>query len=316
MFKNIQTLSFTPISVNKVGVFFSPVLRNFILQVLPGGVKLTLEATMDRKCYSYEKEKLIEGKIPVKCLGQNGEVFSEIAHIMIERIEENNRKGEKTVFILPVGPVGQYPIFVRLVKERGVSLKNCWFFNMDEYLTDEKKYIDISSPLSFRGFMEKNVYSLIPDELNIPYNQRFFPDPDNPGFIGKKIEELGGVDICFGGIGINGHLAFNEAEDVSSLEFKGRDTRVLSISRETRCANAIGDLSGAIDAMPKWAVTIGMKEIYESRKVVLGVFREWHRAVLRRALFDTPSGLFPVTLLQEHSDALILASETASGKAF
>ena len=271
---------------------------------------------MDKKYYSYPKERLGEGRIPVKCLGDSGEVFSEIAHIMVDTIEENNKKGKKTVFICPVGPVGQYPIFVRLVKERNLSLANCWFFNMDEYLTDDKEYIDSSSPLSFRGFMEREVYSQIPEELNVPESQRFFPDPKNPESVGKKIEELGGVDICFGGIGINGHLAFNEAEEVSAGEFATRDTRVLAISRETRCANAIGDLNGAIDAMPVYAVTIGIKEIIEARKVVLGVFRPWHRAVVRQAIFDEPSGHFPVTLLQNHPDALILTNNIASERAF
>ena len=66
----------------------------------------------------------------------------------------------------------------------------------------------------------------------------------------------------FGGIGINGHLAFNESQDeLTPEEFAALHTRVLAISRETRTANAIGDLSGAIDAMPKKAVTIGMAEI-------------------------------------------------------
>ena len=271
---------------------------------------------MDKKYYSYTADQLNEGKIPVKCLGDSGEVFSEIAHIMIDEIEKNNREGKKTVFICPVGPVGQYPIFVRLVKERNVSLKNCWFFNMDEYLDDDKSYIAKESPLSFRGFMERTVYSQIPEELNVPESQRFFPDPEDPDSVGRKIEELGGVDICFGGIGINGHLAFNEAEEVSAEEFAKRDTRVLAISRETRCANAIGDLNGAIDAMPIYAITIGIKEILASRKVVLGVFRPWHRSVLRQAIFDEPSGHFPVTLLQNHKDALILANNVASAKAF
>ena len=116
--------------------------------------------------------------------------------------------------------------------------------------------------------------------------------------------------------GINGHLAFNEAEEVSAEEFATRDTRVLAISRETRCANAIGDLNGAIDAMPVYAVTIGIKEIIEARKVVLGVFRPWHRAVVRQAIFDEPSGHFPVTLLQNHPDALILTNNIASERAF
>ena len=103
---------------------------------------------MDKKFFSYSKERLIaEGKIPVKCLGDSGEVFYELALEMVNQIDENNKKGEKTVFICPVGPVGQYPIFVRLVNERKLSLKNCYFINMDEYLDDDKKYISKDSPL-------------------------------------------------------------------------------------------------------------------------------------------------------------------------
>lgn len=272
---------------------------------------------MDRSVFSYSKERLIsEGKIPVKCLGDSGEVFYELALEMVNQIEENNKKGEKTVFICPVGPVGQYPIFVRLVKERKLSLNNCYFINMDEYLDGDKKYISKDSKLSFRGFMDRAVYNQIPEELNVPEENRFFPDPEDPGKILRVIESLGKVDIAFGGIGINGHLAFNEAEEVSAEEFATRTTRVLAISRETRVANAIGDLNGAIDAMPIYAVTIGMKEILMANKIRLGVFRSWHRAVLRQALFDDPSGHFPVTLIQNHRDALILANSEASKEAF
>ena len=82
---------------------------------------------------------------------------------------------ERTVFICPVGPVGQYPIFVRLVNERRLSLKNCWFINMDEYLTDDGEWIDESSALSFHGFMNRTVYSRIDPELVMPENQRIFP---------------------------------------------------------------------------------------------------------------------------------------------
>lgn len=267
--------------------------------------------------FMLKKEDLAANShIPIVTLGDAGEVFYEMALDMINHIKANNEAGKETVFICPVGPVGQYPIFVRLVNEQKVSLKKVWFFNMDEYLTDDKEYIDMASPLSFRGFMEREVYSQIPEELNVPPCQRFFPDPKDPGLVGRKIQELGGVDICFGGIGINGHLAFNEAEEVSAEEFAERETRVLAISRETRCANAIGDLNGAIDAMPVYAITIGIKEILASRKVVLGVFRTWHRAVVRQAIFDTPSGHFPVTLLQNHKDAVILANNIASAKAF
>ncbi|MBF1027832.1 MAG: glucosamine-6-phosphate isomerase, partial [Lachnospiraceae bacterium] len=61
-------------------------------------------------------------KIPILKLGDSGEVFYELALEMVEEIEKNNREGKKTVLICPVGPVGQYPIFVRLVNERRISL--------------------------------------------------------------------------------------------------------------------------------------------------------------------------------------------------
>ena len=119
-----------------------------------------------------------DAKIPLVKLGDSGEVFYEMALEMVNTIKEHNARGEKTVFICPVGPVGQYPIFVRLVNRDRVSLKNCWFFNMDEYLNDDETYIDFDSPLSFHGFMNRTVYSQIDPELVMPESQRFFPDSE------------------------------------------------------------------------------------------------------------------------------------------
>ncbi len=256
-------------------------------------------------------------KVPLCKLGDSGEVFYELALTMVSEIEKNNAAGRRTVFICPVGPVGQYPIFVRLVNERRLSLKNCWFINMDEYLTDGKEWIDESSPLSFRGFMKRNVYTKIDPELLMPEAQRVFPDPHDTGAIARLIERLGGVDIAFGGIGINGHLAFNEAQDeLTPDEFAALHTRVLPISRETRVANAIGDLNGAIDAMPKKCITIGMAEILSAKKLRLGVFRDWHRAVVRQTAYGEVSAHFPATLLQRHPDAMIYVNANAAQQPF
>ena len=263
------------------------------------------------------RELGVDARIPVVRLGDSGEVFYELALEMIGAIRQSAAEGRRAVFICPVGPVGQYPIFVRLVNRERISLKHCWFFNMDEYLNDDGTYIDRESPLSFRGFMEKNVYSQIDPELIMPPEQRVFPDPANPGAMDKRIEALGGVDIAFGGIGINGHLAFNEArEDMTAREFGALGSRVVSLSPETRTANAIGERGGAIDAMPRLAVTVGMKQILSAKKVRLGVFREWHRAVVRQAAYGPVSAHFPASLLQEHPDAVIYANAVAAGKPF
>ncbi len=188
---------------------------------------------------------------------------------------------------------------------------------MDEYLNDDETYIDFDSPLSFHGFMNRTVYSQIDPALRMPESQRLFPDPKDPGFVDRTIEALGGVDIAFGGIGINGHLAINEAQpELTPEEFGKLNTRVLCISRETRTANAIGDLNGAIEAMPKKCVTIGMAQILGARKLRLGIFRDWHRSVVRRAAYGEVSASFPASLVQNHPDARIYITRNAAEQAF
>ncbi|MEG2350403.1 MAG: glucosamine-6-phosphate isomerase, partial [Hungatella sp.] len=129
------------------------------------------------------------------------------------------------------------------------------------------------------------------------------PDPNNLTYIPELIEKLGGVDVAFGGIGINGHVAFNEADpSLTPEEFLAQKTRVLKITPETRTANAIGDFNGALEDMPHYCVTIGIYEIAHAGKIRLGCFRNWHRAVVRRAGHGEPSSDYPVTLLQSHPD--------------
>lgn len=273
---------------------------------------------MSHSYFQISEEMLgMDAKIQLVKMGDSQEVFKRIAAEMADTIKAHNAEGKTTVFICPVGPVGQYPYFVEMVNTERISLKNVWFINMDEYLNDDETPIDEASPLSFHGFMNRVVYSQLDPELIMPECQRIFPDPKDPENVQRVIDQLGGVDICFGGIGINGHLAFNEAQDeLTPEEFAELPTRVLEISRETRVANAIGDLNGAIDAMPKKCVTIGIKQILSAKKIRLGVFRDWHRAVVRQAAYGEVSAHFPVTLAQRHADALIYVNANAAKQPF
>ena len=188
---------------------------------------------------------------------------------------------------------------------------------MDEYLTDDDEWIDASDGLSFRGFMDRVVYSQIDPELVMPPEQRIFPDPKDPGHVAEVIESLGGVDVAYGGIGITGHLAFNEPqEDLTVEQFAALETRALDIRPETRATNSAADLCGALEDMPYRAVTIGMAEILGARKVRLGVFREWHRGAVRRAAYGKVTAAFPATLLQNHPDAVIYVNDVARERAY
>ena len=263
--------------------------------------------------YYYNKEELLKApRIPLIVMEDNATVFKFMAEEMVEEIKRKNALGENTVFICPVGSVRQYPYFVDMVNEQNISLKNVWFINMDEYLTDDKEWNDKADKLSFRGFMDRTVYTKIKLELVMPEEQRIFQDPKNLTNIRDTIEKLGGVDICFGGI--NGHVAFNEASDTMTPdEFLAQHTRVLEISKETRAVNSIGDLNGdlngALDDMPHYCITIGINEIAHARKIRLGCFRDWHRSVVRHAAYGKKTAHFTVSLLQDHPDINIKFTE-------
>ena len=113
-----------------------------------------------------------------------------------------------------------------------------------------------------------------------------------------------------------GSFELEAREDLTAQEFAQLGTRALTLNPETRTANAIGDRCGAIDAMPKRAVTIGIKQILGARKVRLGVFREWHRSVVRQAAYGEVTAHFPASLLQSHPDAVIYTNAVAAGQPF
>lgn len=254
-----------------------------------------------------------DARVPLKKLGDPGEVFYELALEMLHTIEKSEQEGRPAVLILPVGPVGQYPIFARLVMERRQSLHHCWFLNMDEYLDENDAWLSLEHPLSFRGYMENAVYGAIDPALLMPEEQRVFPDPQDIGKVPELIRGLGGVDLCIGGLGINGHLAFNEPQPDLAIEaFAALPARVLDISTETRAVNAAGGYGGALAAMPARCVTLGMAEILGARKIRVACFREWHRGAVRHAAYGEVSSAFPATLLQRHKDAeILLTSEVA-----
>ncbi|MGG5818596.1 hypothetical protein [Falsiroseomonas sp. HW251] len=213
------------------------------------------------------------------------------------------------VFIVPVGPVGQYDVLADLCHARGHSLSDLLMIGMDEYLTPAGDWIAEDDPLSFRGHMRRHMTAKMPDGAA---PRIVFPDP-------RRLDEVPllvsrhGVDVAFGGVGIRGHLAFNEppepGEIVSVDEFAQRPTRVQALNRETRTINAVTATRGAIDLIPTHAVTIGMKEILSAGKLRLFMNRPWQTAVLRKLLHGPVTPDVPASYAQRHPDCSITVTE-------
>ena len=211
--------------------------------------------------------------------------------------------------------IPSYSRLVYLVNKYRISLKNCCFINMDEYLKDENTYIDKADPLSFRGGMERIFYNLIDEELNVLPENRIFPEPGKESIVMEKIKEYGKLDMAWGGVGINGHFAFNEppepGEEVTPEEFLDRPTRVLKISRETKTINCFMNCAGDLDGIPEYCITVGMKEMFMAKKVRMCMPRDWNAGALRKVLHGGITAKVPCSLFQKHSDAKLYAANVA-----
>lgn len=253
--------------------------------------------------------------IPFDILPDNERLVARFADdLMSEYLAAKAIGRDKVVFIVPVGPVGQFELWAERCNAEGVSLADLVIINMDEYLTAAgHNFVPMSDPLSFRAHMERNFYARLDRALAPPPEARHFPDPRKPELTGTMIAELEGVDVCFGGVGITGHLAFNDppepGETIDASSFASLPTRVVRLSRETRLINSITAAGGNIDRIPQLAVTVGMKEILESRKVRIYMNRAWQCAIVRKLLHGPITSAVPASLLQRHPDAHVTAVE-------
>lgn len=247
------------------------------------------------------------------------EVMAHFAHSVADEIKANNRAGEPTRLILPVGPVDHYPILAEICNREKISWERVHAFNMDEYCDWTGRWLPADHPLSFRGFMQHKFYELLDPELRIPPGQAHFPDPLHLDRLSEQIAALGGLDTCYGGIGYHGHVAFNEPpishwQEISLEAFANSPTRLVPLAPDSIVMNSIRNTGGNPNNFPVMGVTIGMADILAARRVrMYCAGGRWQQAAVRIAIFGEPSVRYPSTLLKGHPDyALIVDRLSAS----
>lgn len=256
-------------------------------------------------------------KVPFRLCADSQAMGELMARELVDLIRANNAAGATTRAIIPCGPSCWYPPFTRLVNEERVSLKRLVVFHMDECLDWQARELPRGHPYSFRGFMEREFYGPVAPELVTPEENRFWPRPDNVEEIAARIAEAP-VDITYGGWGQDGHIAYNQARRhpfsrLTLEDLRESTVRVQENNLDTILALAQRTFGAAYQFVPPMSVTLGIKECLSARKVRL--FSDtgaWKQTALRVALFSEPDPEYPITLLQEHPDALVTATlETA-----
>ncbi len=264
--------------------------------------------------------------VPLTLLPDSHALHHHFARAIADEIAANNAAGRTTRIILPVGPVGHYPLLVALCNEERISWQACHLFFMDEYCDWQGRWVADTHPLSFRGFARRELLERLDPALAPPPEHVHFPDPRALDAAGEAMAAVGGVDTCYGGLGVHGHVAFNEAQisrwyDVSVEEYRASRARLLPLAAETVVLNGTRAAFGYFPSLPPMAVTLGMAELYAARRVRLYCNGgDWQRAILRIACFGSPRPQaidgedvhYPVTLLRRHADfALVADTATA-----
>jgi len=208
--------------------------------------------------------------------------YNELSLTVADIVEAQIKEQPLSKLILPTGstPLGLYEELVN----RELDWSNIATFNLDEYLMNP------DHPYSYHSFMKKNLFNKIniyPDNCHFPYRPTLsFED---------KMNVNKGIDLCILGIGTNGHIAFNEP----GSSFKSR-TRVVDLTEQTIKDNSI--YFDSIDDVPKQAITMGLRTIMESKKIILMANGDHKLNILNVAMNGEVTEDVPASILQKHDN--------------
>lgn len=206
---------------------------------------------------------------------------------------------------LPTGssPEGTYAELVRLNKKGKVSFKNVVTFNMDEYVG-----IPENHPESYHSFMWKHLFKHIDipkKNVNILNGNAKSLEKECAAYE-AKIKRLGGIHFFLGGIGPDGHIAFNEPG--SSLQSR---TRVKTLTYDTIIANS-RFFNNDISKVPKMALTVGVGTVADAREVLLIVNGYKKARALKMMIEEGVNHMWTATILQLHPKSIVVCDEDAT----
>ncbi|KAJ1834016.1 Glucosamine-6-phosphate isomerase (Glucosamine-6-phosphate deaminase) (GNPDA) (GlcN6P deaminase) [Coemansia sp. RSA 2711] len=235
-----------------------------------------------------------------------GTVADYIAEYIKERILQFAPTAERPFVIgLPTGssPIGVYKRLVELHNSGELSFKNVVSFNMDEYVGLPRDH-----PESYHSFMWNHLFKHVdipPENVNILNGNADDLQAECQRYE-AKIQSYGGIELFMGGIGPDGHIAFNEPG--SSLQSR---TRVKTLAYETIIANA-RFFGGDVAKVPKLALTVGVGTVMDAREVVVIITGANKAIALAKCIEEGVNHMWTVSAIQTHPRSLVVCDDDAT----
>ncbi|MGB9747944.1 MAG: glucosamine-6-phosphate deaminase [Bacteroidales bacterium] len=228
-----------------------------------------------------------------------------VAHYVCAKINAQATHQKPFVLGLPTGssPIGTYQAMVELYKQKKVSFKNVITFNMDEYVGLPEDH-----PQSYHYFMHHHLF----DHIDIPRENINILNGNAPDLEAEcrsyeeRMKQYGGIDLFLGGIGPDGHIAFNEPG--SSLTSR---TRIKTLTYDTLVANS-RFFDNDISKVPRTALTVGVGTVMDAREVLIIISGYSKSRALQHAVEGGVNHMWTVSMLQLHQHGIICCDEEST----
>jgi len=227
--------------------------------------------------------------------------YDEMSKLAARLVTEQIKNKPNTVLGLATGstPEGMYKELVKLHKEGELDLSEVITFNLDEYLE-----LSPDHPQSYNYYMRMNFFNYVnvkEKNIHIPRGDTRNPIQECLNYE-KVIEKIGGIDLQILGIGINGHIGFNEPD--INLEAK---THVIQLSDDTIKANS--RFFKNVDEVPKKAITMGMGTIMKSKRIILMAWGAEKKKAILKIISGRIATDVPASLLLVHNDVILIVDK-------
>lgn len=245
-------------------------------------------------------------KIPIVIHPNNKLASKTVARAVADLIQQREKEGKQCVLGLATGstPKTLYAELIRLHREEGLSFKNVITFNLDEYYPMKP---DVAQ--SYHRFMNTCLFAHIdidPKNIHIPDGTIAKQDINQYAkSYEQAIDDAGGVDIQILGIGLNGHIGFNEPGTS-----RNSITRIAALENSTRLANAYEFEN--IAHVPRLSLTMGISSILKAKRIEILAFGPNKADVVAKTIEGQVSDKLPATFLQEHANVVFHLDEASS----
>jgi len=204
-----------------------------------------------------------------------------------------------------------YQYLAKMFNAEKADLSGVHTWNLDEYAATEHSAVSREHPLSYWKYMHKNLFNRFLPKCGFKEENAHFPNPADTKSFDDALAAAGGLDFQLLGIGFNGHIAFNEPMPesmISARDFAVLPSRVIALKERTIETNAkLTAPGGTRNVVPRYAATMGMKQILQAKKILLLACFAEQEEPLRRMITDgKPTPELPASYLLTHPNSAIV----------